>query len=160
MIQITPEPPVGADIAFCNASANQYVRVLHKVTPIDLPAQSVIQYVHPNVPFCTRRTACATWFLVSINWMVYDFVCAGASRFGKACGTVEKVFHRIVGADLYIRPNALYLYRQSILSISFTVTMIWWRVAVGFVQDGTVGRICKSAPTVFLNSMAQAVKFV
>ena len=45
-------------------------------------------------------------------------------------GAVEKVFHRIVEADLYIRPNALCLYGQSILSISFTVTMIWWRRAV------------------------------
>ena len=31
--------------------------------------------------------------------------------------------------------------------------------AVGFVQDGTVGRTYKSAPTVFLNLMAQAVAF-
>ena len=27
-------------------------------------------------------------------------------------------------------------------------TIILWRVAVGFVQDGTVGRTCESAPTV------------
>ncbi len=29
-----------------------------------------------------------------------------------------------------------------------------------FVRDGTVGRICKSAPTVFVNLVAQAVEFV
>ena len=27
-------------------------------------------------------------------------------------------------------------------------------------KDSTLGRICKSAPTVFLNSMARAVEFV
>ena len=35
---------------------------------------------------------------------------------------------------MHIRPNALCLYRQSILSISFTVTMIWWRMAIGILQ--------------------------
>ena len=28
--------------------------------------------------------------------------------------------------------------------------MIWWRGAVGVVQDGTLGRIYKSAPTVIV----------
>ena len=69
-------------------------------------------------------------------------------------------FMKTVGADLHIRPNALCLYGQSILSISFTVTMIWWRVAIVVVQNGTLGRICKSAPTIFVNLRAQAVKFV
>ena len=33
------------------------------------------------------------------------------------------------------------------------VTTIWGRRAVGFVQNGTVGRICKSTPTVCVNFM-------
>ena len=41
-------------------------------------------------------------------------------------------------------------------SILFTVTIIIWRVAVEFVQDGTVGRICKSAPTIFVNLVARS----
>ena len=66
-------------------------------------------------------------------------------------------------------PNALRLYRQSILSISFTVTMIWWRGAVRFVQELNFradNRKCHltywlkwrlySAPTVFINSMAHS----
>ena len=52
----------------------------------------------------------ATWVLVPMNWVVYDFICASALRFGRACGTVEKVFHRIVGANSYVRPNATYLH--------------------------------------------------
>ena len=35
------------------------------------------------------------------------------------------------------------------------VCMIWGRKAVTFVRNGTVGRIYKSAPTVFVNLMAQ-----
>ncbi len=45
------------------------------------------------------------------------------------------------------------------LSIKFMQTIILWRKAVTVLQDGTVGRIYKSAPTVFVNSMAQAVTF-
>ena len=36
------------------------------------------------------------------------------------------------------------------------VCVIMWRKAVGVVRNGTVGRICKSAPTGFVNSMVQA----
>ena len=61
--------------------------------------------------------------------------------------TIEKVFRETVGEGLHALPNALRLYRQSILSISFMVTMISWRGAVLLVQNGTLGRTYKSAPT-------------
>ncbi len=50
-----------------------------------------------------------------------------------------RVLHNVTPIDLLDQsaalfcPNALCLYRQSILSILFTVTMIWWRGAGRFV---------------------------
>ena len=71
---------VGEDIAFCNEYTAYHLRVLHKVTPIDLLVQSAIQYALPKVPFCTTPTAMRHLVVVSINWMAYDFVCANATR--------------------------------------------------------------------------------
>ena len=35
----------------------------------------------------------ATWVLVPMNWVVYDFICASALRFGRAnMGLLKKYF--------------------------------------------------------------------
>ena len=47
----------------------------------------------PFLKYCTCIILTATRHLVLVpmNWVVYDFVCSSASRYGRACGTVEKV---------------------------------------------------------------------
>ena len=53
-------PPIRTSLSL--SDPHTHVMVLHNVTPIDLLVQSAIQYALPKVPFCTNRTACATWF--------------------------------------------------------------------------------------------------
>ena len=37
----------------------------------------------------------ATWVLVPMNWVVYDFICASALRFGRANMGLLKMRHQI-----------------------------------------------------------------
>ena len=84
------------------------------------------------------------------------------------CSCAEQYFR----ADMQIRPyrfrklNGAWRLRLSDDStfstapfISFVGTKTEWRGTVAVVPSGTLGRICKSAPTVFVNSMAQTVTF-
>ena len=48
-------------------------------------------HIRPKVPFGTTATATRHLVLVPINCMAYDFICVDATRFGRACRTVEKV---------------------------------------------------------------------
>ena len=51
-------------------------------------------------------------------------------------------------------------FREGMLALPYCGSRNYMARAVAVLQGGTVGRICKSAPTVFMNYMAQAVKFV
>ena len=70
-----------------------------------------------------------------------------------------KVPHNVTPIDLLAQsaalccPNATYLHDLYIHPSNLMQIIILWRVAVEFVQTGTVGRICKSAPTVYVNFM-------
>ena len=55
-------------------------------------------------------------------------------------------------------PKRIALAKIKSYIIQFMGTKTKWRVAVAVVQNGTVGRTYKSAPTVSLNVMAQAVE--
>ena len=86
--------------------------------------------------------------------------CSSAERYRRADMLVRPYrLHKFGGASGWVYAIAV-LFQQPHSFISFMETKIRWREAVRLVQDGTVGRICKSAPTVFLNSMAQAVGFM
>ena len=72
----------------------------------------------------------------------------GCHKFNGASGWVHVMpIDLLAQSAVLCCPNALRLYKHSILSISFTVIMIGWRRAADSCEDSTLGRICKSAPT-------------